>query len=82
MGLGAGAHSSLRAARKPPACWPPIRVGAETDTVTNVPQPAWSQGRRRQTLPHGGVCVCVCVRASVCAWGAVQETLAGLRSHS
>ena len=56
---GGGAFFPPRAARKPPACRPPIRAGAGTDTVTNVPQPAWSRGRR------GRVCVCVCVRARV-----------------
>lgn len=40
---GGGAFLPPRAARKPPACRPPMRAGAGTDTVTNALQPVWSQ---------------------------------------
>lgn len=68
---GGGAFLPPTAARKPPACWPPIRAGAGADTVTNVPQPARSLGvgrtcRESSPRPTGErVYACVCV--DVCA---------------
>ena len=60
MGRGGGG-TFLPQSRQEAPCLPHrIRVGAETDTVTNVPQPAWSRGAEggsQAALPHGGACV-------------------------
>lgn len=54
-GAGGGGAFLPPAARKPPACRPPSRAGAGSDTVTNVPQPAWSRGGGRAPPGREGV---------------------------